>query len=302
MSDESIKIGVLLLHIGRSRRSPLPSYAQAFARRLQEKLGANYSVKIAFLPGKPNIERALREFVEEEAQTLILAPMYPQYASATRGKLLDEMDHLMGRLGIEIPTECVPPFYAEAAFIESCANVIRQNLKGATPEHLIFSFHGIPERQLRKVPGCLRNDFCCFEKYACQKNCYRAQCFDSATHIAEELGLQDSHWSVAFHPSMEHTLQVLAQTNRQSIAVFCPSLVTDCLETLEDLGIDGQDFFKHQGGIKFSLIPCLNSNDDWITQFANLIKELKITIVAPEWPSLDHSTPSRAPQRPQPFH
>lgn len=267
--------------------SPLTVYTERFASQLQKDLGSDYLVKVGMRYAKPGIEKALREFEEAQVETIILAPLFPQYAEATTESSLKEVDRLVGRLGIDIPTESLPPFFAEEAFIAPTARIIRESLKDKKPDHYLFSFHGLPESHIRKVSGCLRSDDCCFEANACAKKCYRAQCFESATQIAESLGLADSHWSVSFQsrlgrgewlkPATDHTLEILAQTGKKKIAVICPSFVADCIETLEEIGIGGQEAFKKMGGQEYDLIPCLNDDKEWTAKFANLVKELKIT-------------------------
>lgn len=269
--------------------SPLSVYTQKFALQLQQDLGEDYLVKIGMRYSKPNIERALRDFVESNVETIVFVPLYPQYAEATTGSSLKELDRLIGRLGVEIPTGTLPPFFDDEAFVQSYVDVIRKALSEKIPDHYLFSFHGLPESHIRKGEGCLKNEGCCFEPNACEKGCYRAQCFATATKIAELLKIPDSHWSVSFQsrlgrgkwlkPATAHTLEVLGQKGKQTIAVICPSFVTDCLETLEEIGIEGQNLFKKNGGKEFILVPCLNANPEWTQRFSKLIKELKTTKV-----------------------
>lgn len=272
--------------------APLSVYTQKFAQQLQQHLGEHYIVKIGMRYSKPSIESALRNFAESDVKTLILAPLYPQYAEATTGSSLKEIDRLVGRLGIKIPTETLPPFFNEDGFIQSYVDVIRNKVSEKRPDHFLFSFHGLPESHIRKVQGCLTTEGCCFEDNACDKGCYRAQCFATATKVAETLEIPDSHWSVSFQsrlgrgkwlkPATDQTLELLAKKEKKVIAVICPSFVTDCLETLEEIGIEGQNIFKQNCGEEFLLIPCLNDNSKWTQRFAELIKELKTTIVESE--------------------
>lgn len=269
--------------------SPLTVYTEKFAQQLQADLGPDYMVKVGMRYAEPTIEKALREFAEAQVETMILAPLFPQYADATTGSVLKEVDRLMGRLGIEIPKEVLPPFFAAGAFVEPTSRIVREALGEQKPDHYLFSFHGLPESHVRRVPGCLINDTCCFEANACAKNCYRAQCFESATQIAETLGIPDSHWSVSFQsrlgrgewlkPATDHSLEVLAKTGKKNVAVICPSFTADCIETLEEIGIGAQELFKENGGEKYHLIPCLNDDKEWTSKFADLIKELKTTAV-----------------------
>ncbi|NUN05842.1 MAG: ferrochelatase [Bdellovibrio sp.] len=261
--------------------SPLNVYSKEFAAKLQTHLGSNYVVKIGMRYADPIIPQALTELAEAQVSSLILAPMFPQYAEATTGSALKEVHRLIGRMGIDIPTTSLAPFFASAAFVQPSARLIREKVGDEPIDHYLFSFHGLPESHIRKIPGCLQTDGCCFEKNACAKNCYRAQCFESATQIAESLQLQESHWSVSFQsrlgraewlkPSTEHSLEILARTGKKNIAIICPSFVADCIETLEEIAIGAKEEFLKNGGKNLEVVPCVNADADWVAGFADLI-------------------------------
>lgn len=262
--------------------SPLTVYTERFAKKLQQDLGENYVVKIGMRYAEPTIDRALKEFSEEGIQKVLLAPMFPQYAEATTGS---SIKYTLGQIkhhSYQLQTEVLPPFFDAEAFVGPSVELAQEKTSGKNIDHYLFSFHGLPESHIRKVPGCLTSPDCCFEQNACAKNCYRAQCFASARQMAERLGIPDSHWSVAFQsrlgraewlkPSTDHSLEVLAKTGKKNIAVLCPSFVADCIETLEEIGIGGEELFKENGGQEFYLVPCVNENTDWVQGFANLIR------------------------------
>lgn len=261
--------------------SPLLVYTVKFAEKLQKAVGDRYSVKIGMRYSDPSIETALREFANEGIEEVLLVPLYPQYAEATTGSSLKEVEHLLHKLKLPIKTQALSYFYAAPPFVDSSAKVIEESLRNKTVDHYLFSFHGLPESQVRKVHGCLRSEDCCFEKNACDKPCYRAQCFASASAIAQKLHIPASHWSVSFQsrlgrgewlkPATDHSLQVLAESGRKKIAVICPSFVADCIETLEEIGMGGKELFIEHGGEEFDLIPCVNDEDHWITNFQKLI-------------------------------
>lgn len=262
--------------------SPLTVHTDRFAKKLQKDLGSEYSVKVGMRYAEPTIERALNEFANEGIGSLLLAPMFPQYAEATTGSSIKEVLKQIKSREWDIPTETLPSFFAEEAFIGPSVNLTQKKIKDKKIDHYLFSFHGLPEAHIRKVPGCLTSPDCCFEKDACAKNCYRAQCVASATQIAERLQIPDGHWSISFQsrlgraewlkPSTDHSLEVLAKTNKKSIAVLCPSFVADCIETLEEIGIGGEELFKENGGESFDLIPCVNEDPEWTQGFANIIR------------------------------
>ncbi|WII72439.1 ferrochelatase [Bdellovibrio sp. 22V] len=263
--------------------SPLTVYTRRFADKLQKQLGEQFLVKIGMRYSEPSIEKALREFATAAVDTILLAPLYPQFAQATTGSSVRETQKIAARLGLNTPLRTLAPFYHAPAFITPSVQIIRDALEGKEVDHYLFSFHGLPESQIRKVHGCLRSDDCCFVPNACEKGCYRAQCFATATRIAESLEIPASHWSVSFQsrlgrgewlkPATDHTLEILAQTGKKKIAVVCPSFVADCIETLEEIGIGGKELFIEKGGDEYHLVPCLNDDERWVQGFADLLKE-----------------------------
>lgn len=262
--------------------SPLTVYTQRFADKLQSALGSGYSVKVGMRYSDPSIPTALKEFAAEKVETVFLAPMFPQYADATTGSSLREVESQMQKLHLNFKLKNLRDFYQDKAFIDPAVEITQQSLKDAPIDHYLFSFHGLPESHVRKMEGCLTSETCCFEKNSCNKPCYRAQCFATAAAMAEKMNLQPSHWSLSFQsrlgraewlkPSTEHSLEVLAKTGKKNVAVLCPSFVADCIETLEEIGIGGQETFHHNGGGQYHLVPCVNDNDHFVQGFADLVK------------------------------
>lgn len=262
--------------------SPLWVYSKHFADKLQNELGEDYVVKMGMRYSEPTIEHALEDLIEEKVDSLLLVPMFPQYAEATTGSVLKEFERAKKHLGVSIPSKVVRDFYADDSFINPSVELLEETLENKHIDHYLFSFHGLPESHIRKNEGCLRSEDCCFEKSACDKPCYRAQCFATATKIAESLNLPATHWSVSFQsrlgraewlkPATDHTLEVLAKTGRKNVAVICPSFVADCIETLEEIAIGGAETFHHAGGEKFLMIPCVNDDDRWVEQFSAFLK------------------------------
>lgn len=263
--------------------SPLWVYSKHFAEKLQTELGSGYSVKLGMRYSEPSIEKSLLEFAAEKVDSILLVPMFPQYAEATTGSVLKEFQRAKKKHHIQIPTKTLRDFYQDKSFIDPSVEILEESLENKKIDHYLFSFHGLPESHVRKNEGCLRSEDCCFEKSACEKPCYRAQCFATATRIAESLNLPASHWSVSFQsrlgraewlkPSTEHSLEILAKTEKKNVAVICPSFVADCIETLEEIAIGGAETFKHAGGDNLYVIPCVNEDERWVKGFASLLKE-----------------------------
>lgn len=266
--------------------SPLMFHSQNFASRLQEQLGPNYEVKIGMRYGTPNITAALEEFRRMGIQKVILAPMFPQYADATTGsankKMIFEVSRFKQLYSWDFSFVTVPPFFARDFFISSKSGLIKKALSAANFDHIVFSYHGLPESQLKKN-GCLVNSACCFSDQSCQNNCYKAQCHESSKKLALSLGLADEQWTTSFQSRLgptkwigPATSDVCANLARKAakVAVVCPAFVSDCLETLEEIQVELRDQFISNGGKEFVFIPCLNDDPNWVSGFANFIRDI----------------------------
>ncbi len=235
-------------------------------------------VKIAMRYGSPSILSVLKE-VQTDVGEIIVFPLYPQYAESTTLSSIEECKRVVRKLDLKMPLKFVPPFYEHRAFVEPTAAKIREVWRRDQPEHLLMSFHGLPERHVRRTDlsggkHCLVKNDCCDEIVAANRNCYRAQCFASARAIALAAGLAPHEYSVAFQsrlgraawigPSTESAIAALGKQGVRHLAVTCPSFVSDCLETLEEIGIRGAEIFRENGGENFIRIDCLNSDPAWV--------------------------------------
>lgn len=262
--------------------SPLTVYSNRFARKLQANLGTDYSVKVGMRYAEPTIDRALTEFASEGVSQVLIAPMFPQYAEATTGSSVKYTKKQIEKNNSKFKTQVLHPFFDAECFIGPSAELARQAITGQVIDHFLFSFHGLPESHVKKNEGCLVTPDCCAQANACAKNCYRAHCFASAAAIANRLGLAKNQWSISFQsrlgraewlkPSTDDMIKDLAQKGKKTLAVLCPSFVADCIETLEEIGIGGEELFKEHGGDKFHLIPCVNENEAWVSGFAKLVQ------------------------------
>ncbi len=178
----------------------------------------------------------------------------------------------------------MPPFYDDDGFLDAFAQVGRPVLEDLEPDHVLFSFHGLPERHVLKSDGggyCFSAMSCC--DAICEENahCYRAQCFATARGIADRLALGREAWSVSFQSRLGRTpwiqpytdlvLPELAERGVRRVAVFCPAFVADCLETLEEIGIRAAEDFKAAGGEELRLVPSLNTHPAWVEALARMI-------------------------------
>ena len=183
----------------------------------------------------------------------------------------------------------IPPYFDEEAFLEAFVKVAEPTLAELAPDHYLFSFHGLPERHVRKSDEsegqqhCLKSGSCCEELTYANRNCYRAQCVATAHGIARKLGLAREQYDITFQsrlgrdpwlqPYTDQTVEALAHRGVKRLAVFCPAFTADCLETIEEIGMEVREEFEEAGGERLALIPSLNSEPGWVKAVASLIKQ-----------------------------
>jgi len=266
--------------------SPLLMHGNAFRDGLAGRLGPSYAVALGMRYGAPSMGSALRDLRIRGCDRIVVFPLYPQHASATTGSALEEAYRLAAPLWNVPMLATVPPFFADRGFISACATRARTVLDEDGADHVLFSFHGLPERQILKSDGtarhCLGSADCCAAVGPENRNCYRAQSFETARLLARALGIAEAGWSVAFQsrlgripwigPATEEILPKLARRGVRRLAVMCPSFVADCLETLEEIGIRAAETFCAAGGESLRLVPSLNGSADWVDAAAALVR------------------------------
>jgi protoporphyrin/coproporphyrin ferrochelatase len=266
--------------------SPLLVHSRRLAARLQDALGPEWVVELAMRYGTPSLGSALERLASARARTLTVLPLYPQYASSSTGSTLERVYELAGKAWNAPALRVVPPFFDHPAFLEAWVEVARPALLEARADHVLFSFHGLPERHVRKsdVSGrhCLQSADCCDVSVAENRWCYRAQCFSTARALAARLGILSEHTTVGFQSRLGRTpwikpytdvlLPELAAKGVRRLAVLCPAFVADCLETLEEIGIRAREDFLRAGGEALALVPSLNAHPAWVRALVRLVR------------------------------
>ncbi len=269
--------------------SPLLLHSENFVRGLQEKLGGNYLVELGMRYGSPSIEEVVNKLKRSHFQGRVVAfPLYPQYSLAATESSIKFLRKCLAGAGMSsLPLIEIPPFYQEKGFLDAFAEVARNSLSQISYDHLLFSFHGLPERQVKKVGHiCFEKEDCCDTINEKNRLCYRAQSFYTAKAIAERLKLEPAKYDICFQsrlndrwipPFTDHFYRTLPQKGVKRLAVICPSFVADCLETLEEVALRGDEEFRRHGGEKVTLIPSLNAEVSWISAAATLVKRCSET-------------------------
>ena len=257
--------------------SPLMSNSLALTQELQAQLNVQeYSVYLAMRYGTPAIGDVIKEILSQSVSELIIIPLFPQYSSAASGSALASCLQELAQYPVIPQLKIINNWHASVAYIQALAHSIRSYYNNQSSAHIIFSFHGLPLRQVQKVCSkiCSADFSCCrinAELAATSTGnleCYRAQCSRTAQLVASELCLDAKNWTLAFQSRLgriewlqpyltEHLNELFVQGVRE-LCVISPGFVCDCLETLEELGMQLQEQWFALGGSSFKLIPCLN--------------------------------------------
>ncbi len=266
--------------------SPLMVYTKRLTQAVREKLGEEFQVEMAMRYEKPDVKSALEKFQQSGVQEIRVLPLYPQYSSSATGSVQEKIFQLAQQMWNIPPIRFLLPFFDHPGFVNSFAEIGRPQLEKFQPDHILFSFHGLPERQILKGDlserHCLQSDNCCEKIIPANALCYRAHCFASARAIAKKLLLDNSQYTICFQsrlgrtpwirPFTDHVIEELAQAGKKRVAVFCPSFVADCLETLEEISIRAHEQFLQAGGDALQLIPSLNDHPVWVDAVVEMIR------------------------------
>lgn len=262
--------------------SPLLYHSHNLACTIQEQVSSAYQIALGMRYGEPSIENALNQLSQCESITIL--PLYPQYASATSGSSISEVMRIISSWEIIPSLEIIRDFFQHPAYITAQAQLIKPYINKNT--FILFSYHGLPERQLIKsscTSICLDS---CPPVTHKNQGCYRAQCFQTSRSLAENVHLSEDQCATAFQsrlgtlpwikPYTDEILIQLINKGIKKLIIVCPSFVTDCLETLEEIGIRAKKQWHELGGDEFLMIPCLNTDPLWIKavlQIAHRIPE-----------------------------
>ena len=258
------------------RGSPLLYHSRDLAAAVADQLGADWHVELAMRYGSPSLASALDAFAASEVERIVVLPLFPQYASSSTGTAQARVMELAGQRWNVPALDFVPAFYDDPGFLTAFERVARPVLTDFRPDHVLFSFHGLPVRQITKTDRsgtvCFQSAECCDEHK--NPNCYRAQSFATARALAGRLELATDRYTICFQsrlgrtpwiqPYTDHVLDKLGHGGTKRLAVMCPAFVADCLETVEEIGIRAREQFKRAGGDELVLVPSLNATQPWV--------------------------------------
>jgi ferrochelatase len=264
--------------------SPLMTISVDLKTAVAKALGDDYQVELAMRYQSPSIASALARFKGQYLKKLRIIPLFPHYASASTGSVHQEVMRLLSKWQAIPDVEFVNSYPINQGMINAFAELGRLH-RPETFDHVLMSFHGLPERQLIKADThnhCLQAADCCAQWNDKNQYCYSAQCYATAVAIAKELGLSKSQYSVSFQsrlgktpwrkPYTSEVIHELAKQGKKRVLVFCPAFVADCLETIFEVRVEYNEEFKAAGGQEIVLVEGLNTHPTWVEALAGICR------------------------------
>lgn len=263
------------------------------SKRIQKEIQKRVSIPVALAMryGNPSLESGFDELAQQGVADVLLLTAYPQYAMATCETIEALADKLIKEKYTQMTLTKSPPFYNSEGYIDCLSSVINRELELFDYDHLLFSYHGVPERHLRKSDktgkhnniNIVEGEYCCKPGSCESEFCYRTHCFETTKEVVDKLGIEDDKYTLSFQsrlgvdkwlrPFTCDKVIELAQQGVKKLAVVTPAFVTDCIETLEEIELRASKDFKANGGEYFKMISCLNDDEHWMDVISSWIEE-----------------------------
>lgn len=265
--------------------SPLIVLSERLQEKVQQK--TELPVALAMRYGNPSIKSGLQELHDKGVTDVLMIPLYPQFAMATTETILVKANELQKKHFPKMRITHVPAFYNKKEYIKVLGDSIQNYLSDKKWDKILFSYHGVPERHIKKSDitqsHCAIDGSCCNTPSPAHEFCYRHQCYQTTKDVVSYLGLKEGQYQTSFQsrlgrdpwlqPYTDATIEELAHKGTENLAVVTPAFVSDCLETLEEIGMEGKEEFIEAGGKNFYAVPCINDNDDWVDVLSQWINQ-----------------------------
>lgn len=269
--------------------SPLIVLSERLQGKVSEKVSTPVSLAMRY--GSMSIKKGLQELVDQGVDDIFIIPLYPQFAMATTETILVLAEELRDEFFPKVKFTSLPAFYNHPDYVRVLSNSIAEGLQGKNWEHLLFSYHGVPERHIRKSDitksHCKINAECCVTASKAHEFCYRHQCYETTRLVAEYLELKEGTFSTSFQsrlgvdpwlqPYTDRTVANFAKSGLKQLAIATPAFVSDCLETLEEIGMEAAEDFEEKGGDHLEVLPCINDREEWVNVMSRWIDEWALT-------------------------
>jgi protoporphyrin/coproporphyrin ferrochelatase len=265
--------------------SPLLVFGNELKKKMQAVLGDQFVVAFGMRYQNPSLHSALEELRKARVEKIIAVPLYPQYASSSTGSTVEALMNELKSWEVTPQVSIIAKFHDRPEYLDAVIDAAK-NFNPADYDHVLFSFHGLPERHIHKSDAeygdgkCVLGE-CCETARAGNQYCYRANSVQTARAIASRLGIPKEKYGICFQsrlgrdpwvkPYSDHEIIRLAKEGKKKILVFSPAFVADCLETLYEIGTEYDEIFREHGGEKIQLVPSLNANDKWVEGLKKII-------------------------------
>jgi ferrochelatase len=273
--------------------SPLIVISEHFAEKVRAQ--TDLPVALGMRYGSMSIRNAFQELADQGVDEVLLVPMYPHYAMSSYETVVVKALEEQQKHFPSIKVTTLPAFYHNPDYIQVLARSIAEGLEDFDYDHVLFSYHGIPERHIRKSDPtrfhCKIDGSCCKVNSVAHHTCYRHQCYKTTDLVVEALGLPEDKVSTSFQsrlagdpwlkPYTDYEFERLAKEGKKRLVVVTPAFVSDCLETLEEIAMEGKEQFEEAGGEHYKHIPCLNERDDWVALMASWIRTWQTEHILP---------------------
>ena len=266
--------------------SPLLYIGLELKEKLQAQLGSEYLVSFGMRYQNPSLKSAMEVFKSKGITDLTIIPLYPQYASSSTGSTIEAICKELSDWQVIPNLKVVSSFTDDVNFLDAWAEVAKPYIKKDEYDHFVFSYHGLPARQIIKASCgsyCQINDKCCGSYNANNHFCYRAQCYETTRQLTKRLGLKEDQYSVCFQsrlgrtpwiePYIDDAIDDIIAKGKKKVLAFSPAFVADCLETTVEIGETYQEVFLHKGGEKWQLVESLNTHDAWVKCLEEMVKK-----------------------------
>lgn len=280
----SFKSSKLYQHIWTKEGSPLLTNSVLLKEKLQKQVGDKYIIELAMRYQTPSIKTALEKLREQRPSKIHIFPLYPQYASSSTGSTIEEVLRQIKSWEVIPNLNIISKFYDHPKFIEALlVEAKKHNI--AEYDHVLFSYHGLPERQILKGSvhyggNTCQMGACCNSITKNNQYCYRANCMETTRQLVKGLNIPEGKFTSAFQsrldskwlqPFSDKVIEDLAKKGNKKVLVFSPAFVADCLETIYEIGTEYDEIFKEHGGEKITLVGSLNANDEWVSAIKDIV-------------------------------
>ncbi len=281
----SARSAKLYKEIWTEKGSPLLIHSLDLQKKLQQQMGEEYIVELGMRYQSPSIGAALERLRKQKPSSITVLPLYPQYASSSTGSTIEEVFRLIKGWEIIPDLKVISKFYDHPAF-QKALIAQAQKFDHSQYDHVMFSYHGLPERQIRKGAvhygenSCKMGD-CCNSITVNNQYCYRANCMATTRLLVNALQIPVGKYTSAFQsrldnkwlkPYSDKIVEELGKKGAKKILVFSPAFVADCLETIHEIGTEYEEIFHEHGGEKITLVPSLNASEDWVKALEVIVK------------------------------